>query len=241
MMKLKAGLVVGIPFRGREEGTTAGLVVPEWAVTLANLTWPMNTNVAWAPTKGLKRDLARNSIAEETVKLGSPLLWFLDDDVQPPPDAARHLIDTIKQADDDVMVVGGIYCGKLDPPEPLVYVGGNGQGAHWKWKKGDIFECDSIATGCMMIKTEVFKHIEMPWFRDVDGETEGWTIENKAVGAALNMTDDLWFCEKVRAAGFKILADTRVICTHWDVAAGKPYDLPADSYPMRPREQLVTA
>lgn len=238
-MQLKAGVVVGIPFRARKEGTTHGLVVPEWAVTLANLVWPMNTTVAWAPVKGLPRDTARNNIAEETLRLGAPYLWFIDDDVQVPPDAARHLLTTIKQAPDDVMVVGGIYCGKLDPPEPLVYVGGNGTGAHWKWKRGDIFECSGIATGCMLIKTEVFKHIEKPWFRDVDGETEGWNVEHKAPTAYLNMTDDLWFCEKIQAAGFKILADTRVLCSHWDVENDKVFDLPADSYPMKPRDRVM--
>ena len=237
MMNLKAGLVIGIPFRARKEGTTDGLVIPEVAITLANLTFPLNTNVAWAPVKGVVRDEARNKIAQESLDIGAPYLWFIDDDVQVPPDAARNLITALKQADDDVMVAAGIYCGKMDPPEPLVYVGGNGLGAHWKWKKGDVFECDSIATGCMMIKTEVFKHIEKPWFRDVDGETEGWTIANKAVGARLNMTDDLWFCEKVKSAGFKILADARVLCTHWDVPTGKFYELPEDSYPMRPREE----
>jgi len=233
MMNLKVGCVVGTPFRKRKPGTTDGLVVPEWAISLANLTWPCNTNIAWAPVKGLPRDEARNGIADETVRLGSPYLWFVDDDVQVPPDAPRYLLSTLAQAPDDVMVVGGIYTGKLDPPEPLVYVNGNGHGAHWKWKRGDVFECSAIATGCMMIKTEVFKHLEKPWFKDLDGETEGWTIENKAVGARLNMSDDLYFCEKVQSAGFKILADTRVICSHWDVANDKVFDMPLDSYPMR--------
>lgn len=236
MIQLKPGIVIGIPFRSRKEGTVNGLIQPEVAFSWSQFAFPMNTNVAWAPVKGYPRDVARNSIAEETVKLGSPYLWFLDDDVQAPPDAPRYLIETMKQAHDDVMVVGGVYTGKLDPPEPLVYVGGNGQGAHWKWKKGDIFDCHSIATGCMLIKTEVFQHIEKPWFRDAEGETEGWTIPNKAEGARLNMTDDLWFCEKVKAAGFRILCDSRVLCGHWDVPNDKCYELSATSYPMRPRE-----
>lgn len=241
MIKLKAGVVVGIPFRARKEGTVDGLCVPEWAITLANLQWPTNTNVAWAPVKGMGTGEARQCISEETLKLGAPLLFCLDDDVQLPPDAPRLLMETMSQAPDDVMVVGGIYTTKRHPPEPLVYVGGNGHGPHWKWKKGDIFECSGIATGCMLIKTEVFKHLEKPWFKDIKGETEGWEIENKAVDAMLNMTDDLYFCEKVTQAGFKILADTRVLCTHWDANTGQYFEMDPNSYPMKPKEEAVPA
>lgn len=236
MMNLNAGLVIGVPFRKRRPGTADGLVVPEWAITMGNLQMPTNVIVAWAPSKGQIRDVARNGIAQESVRLGAPYLWFIDDDVQVPPWAPRQLLTTLKQADDDVMVVGGIYCTKGELVEPLVYKGGNGTGVHWKWKRGDIFECSAIATGCMLIKTEIFKHLEEPWFRDVEGLKDGWTVEHKAADAALNMSDDLWFCEKVQAAGFKILADTNVLCTHWDTENGIPYDLPADSYPMRTEE-----
>jgi hypothetical protein len=237
MIEIKPGLVIGLPVRSREIGTVKGLIQPEVAFSWSQLQFPMNTVVAWAPVRGFPRDQARNSIAEDTVRLGAPYLFFLDDDVQAPAHAPRCLIDTMKQAPGDVMVVGGVYTGKMEPTEPMVYVGGNGLGAHWKWKAGDIFDCHSIATGCMLIKTEVFKHIEKPWFRDAEGETEGWTLPNKAEGAGMNMTDDLWFCEKVKAAGFKILCDSRVLCGHWDVANDKCYELGRDSYPMRPREE----
>jgi hypothetical protein len=53
--------------------------------------------------------------------------------------------------------------------------------------------------------------------------------------AMMRQTDDLYFCDKVIAAGHRILADANILCVHWDcdVDPAKPYYLPLDSYPMK--------
>jgi hypothetical protein len=48
------------------------------------------------------------------------------------------------------------------------------------------------------------------------------------------MTDDIYFCRKVREAGMRILAHGGVLPGHWD-EHGNVYFLPDDSYPMVPR------
>lgn len=209
------GVVVGIP--------TSRPVTPEWAIGLATQNFPTNTNVCYAPVRGLKVDEAREVIVKGAQDLKAPIIWMVDDDVECPLGACRQLLQTIRQADDDVMVVAGIYPSRnASNPEPIVYQT-NGHGAFWKWKKNTIFEVTgTIGTGCMMIKTEVFGKIPKPWFKTVDTENG-------------KITDDVWFCERVREAGFKILADAHVICTHWDNATMKPYVLPEDSYPMLPK------
>jgi hypothetical protein len=47
------------------------------------------------------------------------------------------------------------------------------------------------------------------------------------------MTDDIYFCQKVKAAGFNILAHGGVLCGHYDVKTNKIFTLPEDSYPMK--------
>ena len=214
------GLVIGLPFGGRP-------VTPEWAISIAAQTYPLNMNVQFTALKGVETGDARNQIVKHALEVGAKYLWFLDDDVAPPFFAARRLIYDLEQAEEKVMVAGGIYCAKSEPTEPIVYRG-DGQGAFWRWKAGQVFEVTSMGTGCMVIKTEVFKHLEEPYFLWVDKkESELPEGLNK-----FSMTDDIYFCEKVRNAGFKLIADGGVLCVHWDVKTGKAYTLPENSYPL---------
>ena len=213
----RIGLSIGLPMAGR-------LHVPEWSLAFAALNYPSNTNVEWVTIKGHEVGEARQAIAEKVVESEIPWLFFLDDDTQPPYFCIRRLIYDIQNAAPDVMVAAGIYCSKTNPPEPLVFKE-DGMGAFWDWKVGDVFECASIGTGCMMIRTEVFKHLEKPWFKTVsETPMEGDT-------GKFEITDDLWFCRKVRETGYKILADTGVQCIHWDVDTQTPYLLPEGSVP----------
>jgi hypothetical protein len=216
----KMGLVVGLPTRGLKVGF-------EWSLCLAGQNYPLNCNRWVTPCKGKPIAEARTKIAKFAIKEKAKYLWFLDDDVAPPFHACRKLMYDLEQADDDVMVAGGIYASKEDLPAPMVF-NGNGTGPFWKWKKGELFECSGIATGCMLIKTEVFDKIPEPWFETIDRMPNGRQ-------AMESMTDDLYFCEKVKAAGFKILADGGVLCVHWDYSTDPPtpYALPEDSYPMK--------
>lgn len=216
-------LIIGLPFCGRP-------VAPAWAICLATQNFPLNTNRVIHATNGKEIGLARNEIAENAIKAGAKYLWFLDDDVSPPATAAKSLITTLENSDSKTMVAAGVYCAKSYPTEPVVFRA-DGKGAFWKWKVGDVFEVASIGTGCMMINLEVFKYLEKPWFKTVD-EPE------TATTPCVQVTDDIYFCQKVRAAGFKIVCDANVLTTHWDWDSDKkefkPYFLFEDCYPLRP-------
>lgn len=220
-MLSSVGLAIGLPFCGRP-------ISPEWAVAFSSQNYPMNLRRSLCVLKGEEIGAARNQMAESALKHGAKYLWFLDDDVAPPFSGIRSLMTTLENAPPDVMVAAGIYCAKTLPTEPVVYRG-NGGGAFWQWKAGDIFECTGIGTGCMLIRTEVFKHLEKPWFKTVD---QPGTPEEPVV----QETDDLYFCDRVIEAGHKILADTNVMCIHWGYENGdfKPYMLSGDCYPIRP-------
>lgn len=222
-MLSSVGLAIGLPFCGRP-------ISPEWAVSFAAQNYPMNVRRFMSAMKEEEIGKARTQMAKQAVEKRAKYLWFADDDTAMPFHAIRSLITTLENSDDQTMVAGGIYCAKTLPTEPIVYRG-NGQGAFWKWKAGDVFECSGIGTGCMCIKTEVFRHLPEPWFKTVDKDgTPDCPIEQE--------TDDMYFCDRVTEAGFKILADTNVMCVHWDwnpeTQKFTPYILPPDCYPMRP-------
>lgn len=226
------GLCVGLPMRKREDNANACPTQPEWALSMISQIYPMNVNVMFSALCGKETGEARNDIVRHALKMKAKYIWFVDDDTAPPKEAARHLMFVLEQADEDVMVGGGIYCAKTHPTEPVVYRG-NGQGAFWKWRVGEVFECTGLGTGCMMIKTEVFKHLEEPWFKTVQEFPEEMQLSDGTPVQSIQQTDDLYFCDKVIAAGFRIVADGAIQCIHWDVKTGTPYMLPEDSYPVR--------
>jgi GT2 family glycosyltransferase len=145
--------------------------------------------------------LARICICQAALKSNARFVWFVDDDVLPPNYAVQRLMQALKR-DPKAMVCAGIYYSKQVVPEPLVFEDA-ASGAFTDWKAGQVFEVPGfIGTGCMLIKTEVFKYLDQPWFKTVD-----WPEK---------ITDDAYFCRKVKRAGFRILGHGGVLCGHYN-------------------------
>lgn len=212
--------------------------LPDWAFSLAAIVAPMNATFERVRTLGVRRDIARESMAEESMKRGSKYVLCLDDDVTVPPNIIQALLYQFSNLPDDVGVIGGVYCTKTSPAMPLVFKD-LGDGPFYKWKLGDVFECDIIATGMMMIRTEVFKDMSKPWFKDMEGVEESKShgiVPEEYGGDYFAITDDGYFCRKVEKAGFKVMAHGGVLGLHWD-NNGTAYALPSDSYPVKSEVQ----
>lgn len=222
------GLFVGLASSGRT-------VDIRWALSLANLVTnlPVGTHSSWIIETGPDRARNRETLAEKAIDCGARYLFYLDDDTVCPNTTFKHLAYEIEK-DPKIMVAGGIYCTKEAIPNPLVFKT-IGDGPFWTWKVGEVFDCAGLGTGCMMIKTEVFKHLPKPWFFEPH-ETptnEVATIGGQQVPVAHRSgTDDLYFCKKVTDAGFRIIAHGGVLPVHID-QNGIVYGLPQDSYPLK--------
>lgn len=221
-----AGVAIGIASSGR----TVDL---RWAMSLATLGLPVGMSVAWIVKVSNDRAKNREEIAEAALSINAPYMLFIDDDTVLPNFGLQHLFYQLAQ-NPDVMICGGIYCTKEEIPSPVVFkeIGG---GPFWEWKIGDVFECKGIGAGAMLIRTEVFKHLEKPWFLEpheipIDKIT---SINGIDVPLLLETgNDDLYFCNKVVEAGFKVLAHGGVLPLHLD-QEGKMYALPENSYPYK--------
>jgi len=226
---LGPGLVIGIPFCGRP-------VMPEWALAMISMNYPLNTSIQYVTQRGTETGIARNNVVKQALEVGAKYVWFIDDDVAPPYYALRKLMYELDQRSSpvgDAGVIGGIYCAKCDPPTPLVY-DKLGSGTFWNWKVGDVFEVGAVGTGCMLIRTDVFRDIKEPWFRTVDDCPDPLP---DSVETRLQMSDDLYFCKKIIEAGYKIFAHGGVLCIHWDVPTQKGYILPEGCYPLKKEEE----
>jgi hypothetical protein len=208
--------------------------LPDWALSYASIVPPMNATLERARTIGMRRDEAREFLMEGSLQRKSKFGLFLDDDVTVPYNIIMSLLYQFSNLPDDVKVIGGIYCSKSSPALPLVFQN-VGEGPFYKWKLGEVFECDIIATGMMMIKMDVFGHLTKPWFKDLEGVSdakEHKLIPDNFGGDYFAINDDGYFCHKVRQAGFKVMAHGGVLGLHWD-NNGTAYALPSDSYPVR--------
>jgi|SRR5271157_124597 len=215
---LNIGMLIGLATSGR-------LVPPELLIALCSQPMPTNMNVAYCAIKGKPVEEARELCAENSLKLKAPYLWFVDDDTIPPPNTPRRLISVL-QNHPEVMVCGGIYSIKADPPSPVVFRG-NGLGSFWRWKYGEVFEVTGIGCGCMMINTEIFKILKPPYFPWDKTPIETTTI------SVPEISEDLSFCSKVREAGYKVVAHGGILCDHFDIRTGKMFSIPDNSYPFR--------
>ncbi len=215
-----AGLLIGIPTLGRP-------ISLEWALQYKGLNPPINYSVNVMVPWGKPVDQARNEICEEALLKGHKYVFFLSDDVIPPFATLKQLIFRAEQ-DENLGVVGGVYCSKCDPPAPLVFRG-NGVGSYWDWKAGEFFQVTGLGMDCTLIKTDLLRKLPKPWFKTIDDDNF-----KDAINQAEQWTEDLYFCKKVlEETDYKIWCDSEVICKHIDVYNDKAYSLPSNSLPMR--------
>jgi hypothetical protein len=128
----------------------------------------------------------------------------IEDDTFPPADAFVSLLKLIRE--NSKCVVGAWY------PKKEVSL----QGAHIEKidnvrgpmsADGTIKEAYTIAMGCTLYPIGIFMKIPYPWFKTTP-----------------NMTQDSFFSQLAREAGYKLLVDTSIKCRHIDAMTGKVYE-----------------
>jgi predicted SAM-dependent methyltransferase len=228
MYPSQPGLVIAMPLTGRS-------LPPQVMFCYSQLAPPMNYNVQYIhtgpdPAHVLPVDQARCFFAKHSIAVGARYLFMMDEDVAVPAHTIRQMIFYMEHHP-DWAVVGGIYCQKDDHGNtaPMVFRG-KGTGPYWNWKAGELFEVDGISMGCTLIRVEALKDLEEPYFLTVDDNTP--TLD--AVNRGDMWTEDLYFCNKLLGTKkWKIFADGGIIADHLDINSGRPYNLPANSFPVQ--------
>lgn len=158
-----------------------------FAASLTALHHPPNTAVRWS--FGSDRIRGRNNLVRDALDQGAEWLWFLDDDHAFRPDLLHRLLAHEKP------IVTPVYLQRMMPFAPVVYADREGDNyipvflPDHAPEDDPLIEVCAAGTGGMLIRTEVFRGLEEPWFEH---------------GRA---SEDLIFCEKARAAGFPIYCD----------------------------------
>lgn len=178
----------GVPYRETQDSLDAAM---------QHMT-SLGYHVLYNNTSGANIARNRNIGVENAKEAGADWLFFVDDDMVFDPDAIDRLV---KHRLD---VVSGLCVRKTWPYSPTIH--------HWvedvkryrtpdNIELGRLIECDGTGTAFLLINMRVFNKLEPPYF-----------CFPARHGRVLG--EDLYFCEIVKKAGYKIYVDTGVIIGH---------------------------
>lgn len=190
--------------------TPTRVMVRETALALKRLIIPMFGNPIYYSPDGMPVDQARNTVVAQALHDGVEWLFFIDYDVAPPPHALVKLLKL------NTPISAGVYHLKSIPSWPLIYIKG------WPWAfedydLGDLIDADGCGMGCTLIHMDVFRKIKPPWFKT----SEGYDPETS--WPAGFHTEDIYFCNKAKDAGYKVIVDTTIQADHVDWRSGMIY------------------
>ncbi len=170
---------------------------------LKDLVIPSGVQVKYYNCFGRSVADAYNDIAKEFIKDDADFLLTVEDDTFPPPEALVKLLNHME----DKAVVGGWYLKRQKVKEgaPIIIKPNGKRGA--LEVDGEVHEVYTIPMGCTLYKAEVFFKTEFPWFE-----------------TTANLTQDSFFSQKLRDAGFKLYCDTSIRCKHIDRETSKVYE-----------------
>jgi hypothetical protein len=206
---------------------TRGMIHHRVVAAWDNLMAPMNQRRVKVYAVGDEVGRAYNQMIEHILR--DPTLskfkyiLSLEDDNLPPPDAMLKLAESIELGPFDA--VGGLYFTKGDFNMPMAY----GDPKEYTEKgimdfkprnvvraleSGNVCEVNGIAMGCSLWRMDLFRDLEPPWFVTV----AEYMPER---GGAVQKTQDLYFCERMRRKGKRLAVDLRV--SHLDVETNVVY------------------
>lgn len=191
---------------------TRGMIPARAVENWMGLMTPMNHPAIRMFISGMEVGDAYNK-AVEVILSHSGLQDFkymltLEEDNLPPPDGLLKLYESI----DKYAVVGGLYWTKGEAGQPMIY--GNPKAVLNFMpqipKNDTIQECNGLGMGFTLFNLDIFKDkkLKQPWFKTVQ-EWDPYT------GGKM-YTQDLFFFEQIRKAGYRVACDTRVKVGHYD-------------------------
>jgi FkbM family methyltransferase len=193
MTNQKKRILIAIP--------TAKNIEPETYKSIYDLVVPEGYQTTFQYFYGYNIDQIRNLIADWVVK-GYDYLFSVDSDIAFAPDTLVKLLAHDKD------VVSGLYIQRKPGQHILEVYEHNNQGGvtnipYGKIKGRGLVEIAGCGFGCTLVKAEVMKDIGYPQFK-----------YHSALNHANTISEDVDFCRKALAKGYKIWADTTIQCSH---------------------------
>lgn len=151
---------------------------------------------------GYQVDQVRNLIAEWVIRYNYDYLFSVDSDIAFTADTLKKMLAH------DVDMVTGIYIQRIPETHTIEVMRKTATGGVSHVNFADIagqglVPIDACGFGCLLIKGEVIRSIPYPHF-----------VYKSAIDHANTYSEDVYFCTQATERGFKVWADTSIICDH---------------------------
>jgi hypothetical protein len=150
--------------------------------------------------KGQNLEQIRNSLVRKSIMDGCTHLIMMDTDQLYPPDTIERLLVNKDKA---------IVCTRVHRrwiPFDAILLRGEPFKVHHvpdeECFSGNLVSVDATGTGCMMIKLDIIKDMETPWFKV------------KSLWNGKHIGEDMYFCFNARKAGKEVYVDTSIEVGH---------------------------
>ena len=178
---------------------TAKYIECETFKSIYDLQIPDDCEVNFQYFYGYQIDQVRNLIAHWAG--GYDYLFSVDSDMKFTPDTLVKLLNHDKD------IVSGLYIQRNQNHILEVYKandsGGNTNIPYDEIKDKGLVEIEACGFGCVLIKSEVLRKIGYPQF-----------VYKSAIDHKDTISEDIYFSRKAKENGFKIFADTSILCDH---------------------------
>lgn len=192
-------------------GTISWRVVQSWW----NLASPMNQQFIRMGVVGYEVGSAYSTAIEQILQMPGlqdfKFILTLEEDNMPPPDGLLKLVAAMEDHP-EYSAIGGLYWTKGEGGQPMIY--GNPKDVPLNFRPqppvpGEIVECNGLGMGFTLFRTKMFKdeRLPNPLFQ---------TVQRYGPDGVACYTQDLFFFEKARAAGYRFAAHCGVLVGHYD-------------------------
>ena len=162
----------------------------------------------WFLTHALPIPACHEKVAERALHAGAEYLWFVEEDMIPPPDALTALLSTQRQTGAGIVTID--YPIGEQPTQSAIM---RKQSDHTIWWCG---------LGCTLITRTVFETLPRPWFLSEhpgvfirNGERGPWRYEATAQPNVYAYGgQDVWLCYQATQAGFTIAQVPGMVAGH---------------------------
>lgn len=183
-----------------------------FSASLTGLETPPDTKVTVAWEIGHNIPHSLNLLMRGLLKTDFTHVLFLGDDHVFAPDYLTRLLEH------DLEMVAGLCLTRQPPFKPVVFTGFSGdKGLRRRLilenQEPGLVPVHSMGTAGMLVKREVFETLTDPWY------------EYGQIDSA-QLTEDLYFCDKAREAGYQIHCDTSLPLGHITTATVWPVKHP---------------
>jgi FkbM family methyltransferase len=170
-------------------------IEPETMKAIYDLEVPEGYKTEFQFFYGYQVDQIRNLIASWAIRYD--YLFAVDSDIVFKPDTLKKLLSYNKD------IVSGLYIQRK-PGQHILELYRAGKNIPYNDIKGlGLIEVDGCGFGCVLVNSNVFRAIQYPHF-----------VYRSALDHAQTLSEDVYFCMKAKDNGFKIYADTTILCEH---------------------------